>query len=88
MIVKIGTHLFGSCGQTRSANIPIGNVEYFAKISDESSAKRWPIIFKCVDDVYKMVGPEPYSIFEQIFTTAVSGYSTGDAVNFRLTTEI
>lgn len=37
---KIGTHLFGSCGQTRSANIPIGNVEYFAKISDESSAKR------------------------------------------------
>lgn len=34
-----------------------------------------------------MVGLQPYSMFEQIFITAVSGYSTGDAVNFKLTTE-
>lgn len=79
------THLFGSCGQTRSANIPIGNVEYFAKISVEvPSLKRWPTIFKCVDELYKMDGLAPYSRFEHRFITATSGYSTADAVNFGL----
>lgn len=34
--------------------------------------------------MYKIDGREPYSLFEQIFITAVSGYSTEDAMNFGL----